>query len=179
MVSIYLSSFFLGFRVLPSLLQRRRSPEANQTLHGVGPSLLGWYIIYTFSGALAPWQNFDRCIIHFYVQVLRSLQQRASAKLCGVVPGMELQNFRRGRHLYSAGRPSRWASAHIVVSFVIELKICAQEKTRNTFQYSSRGGDSGNDSAYTITATEQFIMTRKIRRLRTSPKKQINLQYED
>jgi len=60
-----------------------------------------------------------------YVQVLRAailaallhdmLQQRASAKLCGVVQGMELRNFRRGRHLYWAGRPSRWASAHVVV----------------------------------------------------------------
>jgi len=29
---------------------------------------------------------------------------------------MELGNFRRGRHLYSAERPSRWASAHILVS---------------------------------------------------------------
>jgi len=39
-----------------------------------------------------------------------------SAKRCGVVQGMELRNFRRGRHLYSAGRPSRWASARILVS---------------------------------------------------------------
>ena len=31
---------FNGFRVLPSLLQRRRSPEANQTLHDVWPSLV-------------------------------------------------------------------------------------------------------------------------------------------
>jgi len=31
----------------------------------------------------------------------------------GVVQGMKLRNFRRGRgrHLYSAGRPSRWVSA--------------------------------------------------------------------
>ena len=49
---------FNGFRVLPSLLQRRRSPEANQTLQDVWLSP-GWYIIYTFSGALA------RCKIHF------------------------------------------------------------------------------------------------------------------
>jgi len=42
---------FTGFRVLPSLLQRRRSPEANQTLHDVWPSH-GWYTLYTFSGAL-------------------------------------------------------------------------------------------------------------------------------
>jgi len=34
-----------------------------------------------------------------------------------MVLGMELRNFRRGRHLYSAGRPSRWASAHILVVF--------------------------------------------------------------
>jgi len=36
-------------------------------------------------------------------------------KVCGVVQGMELRNFRRGRHLYSAGRPSRLASVHILV----------------------------------------------------------------
>jgi len=58
------------------------------------------------------------------VQVLRSpilatllhdTPAAGSAKLCGVVQGMELRNFRRGRHLYSAGRPSRWASAHILL----------------------------------------------------------------
>ena len=32
---------------------------------------------------------------------------------------MELRNFRRGRHLYSAGQPSRWASAHILVTNVL------------------------------------------------------------
>ena len=57
---------FNGFRVLPSLLQRRRSPEVNQTLHDVWPSP-GWYTMYTFSGALAPWQNFVRCKIRFAV----------------------------------------------------------------------------------------------------------------
>jgi len=29
----------------------------------------------------------------------------------------------RGRHLYSAGRPSRWASAHIVVSIYYERPV--------------------------------------------------------
>jgi len=62
-----------------------------------------------------------------YVQVLHSpiywqryctaLQQRASAKLCSVVQGVELRNFRRGRHLYSVGWPPRWASAHILGFF--------------------------------------------------------------
>ena len=37
------------------------------------------------------------------------------SQLCGVVQGMELLNFRRGRHLYSVGWPSCWASAHILV----------------------------------------------------------------
>jgi len=44
-----------------------------------------------------------------------ALKQWASAKVYGVVQWMELWNFRRGRHLYSAGRPSRWTSAHILV----------------------------------------------------------------
>jgi len=33
------SAKFNGFRILPLLLQQRRSPEANQTLHDVWPSL--------------------------------------------------------------------------------------------------------------------------------------------
>jgi len=90
-------------------------------------SLLGCYTIYTLSRALAPWWNFATCKIHFaskscvllyWQRCCTALQQRASARLCGVVQGMELQNFRSGRHLYSAGRPSRWALAHILVKFV-------------------------------------------------------------
>jgi len=109
--------------------------------------LLGWCTIYTFSGTLAP----DR-ILPGAKFTLRSslafsyigsffctaLQQRASAKLRGVVQGMELQNFRRGRHLYWAGRPSRWASAHILVFFYF-LDFCGSvadvygDTLRNTF----------------------------------------------
>ena len=44
---------FNGFCVLASLLQRRRSAEASQTLHDVWPSP-GCYIICTFLGAVAP-----------------------------------------------------------------------------------------------------------------------------
>ena len=44
---------FNGFRVLASLLQRRRSTEANQTLHNVWP-LPGLVDLYTFSAAVAP-----------------------------------------------------------------------------------------------------------------------------
>jgi len=59
-----------------------------------------------------------------YVQVLRSpilatllhgTRAAAVSQTCGVVQGMELLNFLRRHHPYSAGRPSRWASAHILV----------------------------------------------------------------
>jgi len=44
---------FNGFRVLPSLLQRRRSPQANQTLHHTWPSPALVDYIYIL-GSLAP-----------------------------------------------------------------------------------------------------------------------------
>jgi len=44
---------FDGFRVLASLLHRRRSEEVNKTFRMFG-CLLGWYTMYTFSTALTP-----------------------------------------------------------------------------------------------------------------------------
>ena len=104
-------SKFNGFRVLAALLHRRHSPEANQTLHDVSPSP-------RLPGALALWRNLARCKIHFtskccvllyWQRYCTALQQRALAKHCDVVQGMELRNFRRGRHLHLAVRSSRWA----------------------------------------------------------------------
>jgi len=66
-------------------------------------SLLSW-----FKGLLTAW----------HISYCMALEEWASVKVCGMIQEMELRNFRRGRHLYSVGRPSRWASAHIlVVSF--------------------------------------------------------------
>jgi len=93
--------------------------------------LLGRYTIYTFLGALAPWRNFASWKIHFaaksfvllscqrYYTAVTALEQWASAKLCDMAQGMELRNFRRGRHLYLAGRPSRWALAHDLVFLIL------------------------------------------------------------
>jgi len=39
------------------------------------------------------------CILLYWQRYCTALQQRASAKLCTVVQGMELQNFCRGCHL--------------------------------------------------------------------------------
>jgi len=91
---------FKGFCVLASLLQRRRSPEANQTLHDVWPSP-GLYI-YTHSRGLLPQTEFRhvqkslyvevQCVLLYWQRYCTALQQRASAKLCGLV----LPNFCRG-----------------------------------------------------------------------------------
>ena len=48
---------FNRFHILPSSLQRRRSPEANKTLHDVWPSPRLVHYIYIFRGS-CPWQNF-------------------------------------------------------------------------------------------------------------------------
>ena len=62
---------FNAFRVLPSSLQRRRSPEPNQSLHDVWPSPgLVQYIIH-FLGIL-PLREFFPVQNSLYVQVLRS-----------------------------------------------------------------------------------------------------------
>jgi len=108
-----------GFGLLASLLHRRHSLEANQTLHDFWPSPGLVCFIYTFGGScplIAQYKihfTSKSCVLVYWQHYCTALLQRALAKLCGVVQGMELRNFRRGRHLYLAGRPSRWALAHI------------------------------------------------------------------
>jgi len=123
---------FIEFRVFASFLQRCRSLEDNQTLHDVWPSPGLVRYIYIF-GAFAPRRNFAMCNSHFaskscvllyWQRYCTAFEQRASAKTCGSLQGMELRNFRRGRHLHSARRPSRWTSVHILVSFSINVICC-------------------------------------------------------
>jgi len=118
---------FNRFRDLASLLQRCRSPEANQTLHDFWPSPGLVHYIYIFGGS-CPLTEFFHVQNSLCVQVLHSpilaallhgTPAAGSAKLCGVVQGTELRNFCRGRHLYLAGRPWRWASAHILVCVLL------------------------------------------------------------
>ena len=61
---------FNGFRVLASLPPRRRSTEANQTLHGVWPSGAG-RLLYIF-GCCCPVTEFYHVQNSLCVQVLRS-----------------------------------------------------------------------------------------------------------
>ena len=88
---------FNGFRVLASLLQRRHSREANQTLHDVWPSPARLHYIYIFGGC---------CPVTEFYQVQNSLS------VLHLLRTYLLTALSTGRHLYSAGRPSRWALAH-------------------------------------------------------------------
>jgi len=101
---------FNGFRVLASLLQRRHWLEANQTLHlcTTFGRLLGWYTIYTFSEALAPDGILPRakftlrpksCVLLYWQRYCMALKRRVSAKICSMLQGMKLRNFRTRRHL--------------------------------------------------------------------------------
>jgi len=132
---------FNRFHVLASLLQRRCSPEANQTFHNVWPSAWLVHYIYIFGGSrpdgILPSAKFTlcpkSCILLYWQRYCTALQQQASAKLCGIIQGMKLRNFLRGRHLYLAGWPSRWASTHILVNFCFSLS--SLHKMNHLFVY--------------------------------------------
>jgi len=84
---------FYGFRVLPSLLQRRRSPEANQTLHGVWSSPGLVHCIYIFGGS-CPLTEFCPMQNSLCVEVLRS--PILAALLHGTPAAGVIQTLRRG-----------------------------------------------------------------------------------
>jgi len=87
---------FNGFCVLASLVQRRRSPEANQTLHDVWPPPGLLYYIYTFGGS-CPLTEFCPVQNSLYVQVLRS--RILAALLHGTPAAGVSQTLRRGARL--------------------------------------------------------------------------------
>jgi len=111
---------FNRFRVLASLLHRRRSMEVNSTtLCTMFGRLLGWYTIYIFGRSC---RNVASCKIHFLSKscvlpywhlYFTALKQRPSAKLCGVAQGMELRNFlRRRQYIQQDGRHVGYIGSH-------------------------------------------------------------------
>jgi len=118
-------AYFNGYRVL---LQRRCSTEVNQTLHNVWPSPGLLQYTYTFGGS---------CPLTEFCQLQNSLCLKScvllflAASLHGTGTVGVRQTLRRGTRygitelwqkapprLYSAERPSRWKSAHILVQSV-------------------------------------------------------------
>jgi len=124
-----------GFRVMASLLQRRRSTEVNQTLHDVWPSPRLVHYICIFGGS-CPVTEFYQVQNSLSIQVLRSPIFAALLHGTRVVGVSQTAALSRGRHLYSAGWPSRWALALILVlhtllsnanwQFDCEFEVCIQ-----------------------------------------------------
>jgi len=99
------------FRVLPLLLQRCRSPEANQTLHDVWPSPGLVHYIYIFGGF---WPLRELCQVQtsLYVQVLRC------PILVALLHGTRVVGVSQTSRHWADGWPSR-ALAHILVALWI------------------------------------------------------------
>jgi len=73
------------------------------------------------------------CVVRYWLRCCPALEQWASTKVCGVGQGMELRNFCRECHLYSAERPSRWASPHILVVFYGKLTYTICDKNEKKY----------------------------------------------
>jgi len=116
------SANFNRFRVLASLLQRRRSTKPTKlgTMFG---HLLGWYTIYIHFWGFLPRNGIlpgATFTLHpsLALSYFGSVTARHSSS--GRQPNFAVLS--RGHHIYSAGRPSHWALAHILVSFYLCLK---------------------------------------------------------
>jgi len=121
---------FNGFHVLAALLQRRCSMETNQTLQCLAISWAG--TLQTFSGVPAPLRNFARCKIHFASSHVLCSHISGSVTAQHLSSGRE-PNFAAlstGRHLYLAGRPSRWALAYILVSDLVSILLYRNDHLR-------------------------------------------------
>jgi len=122
---------FNNFRVLTSLLQRRRSTVANQTLHSVWPlhGLVDY--VYIFGGCCSVTEFCQVQNSLGVLQVLRcpigSVTARQSSS--GREPNFAALSTRR--HLYPAGRPSRWALAHIIVLVLSLFLTIARDHLAN------------------------------------------------
>jgi len=115
---------FNGFRILASLLQRRRSTEANQTLHSVWPlpGLVDYIYIFGSCCSVTEFcqvQN-SLCVLQLLRSPIGSVTARQSSS--GREPNFAALSA--GRDLYSAGRSSRWALAHILVFLFYNWLFC-------------------------------------------------------
>ena len=113
---------FNRFRVLASLLYRRRSTEVNQILHDVWQSCRLVHYVYISGGSCPvtefwPVQNIrfasKSCVLLYWQRYCTSLKQSASAKLCGVQ--------QKAPPIFSRAAITL-ASAHLLV--ILEVQNC-------------------------------------------------------
>jgi len=81
--------------------------------------LLGWHTIYTFSGALAPNGILPGSKFTLRPSLAFSYIVSVTARHSNSGHQPNFAVFSRGRHLISAGRPSRWASADVLVNKIL------------------------------------------------------------
>jgi len=128
---------FNGFRVLASLLQQCRSTEANQTLHDVWPLPGLVDCIYIFGGCFSVTEFCQVQNSLFVLQVLRSPYGSVTARQSSSGREPNFAALSTGRHLYSAGRPSRWALTHILVSWHL-ADICLTDDKKSHLNHELR-----------------------------------------
>jgi len=116
---------FNRFRALASLLQQRRSTEAKQTLQDVWPSPGRLHYKLIPFWRLCPVTEFCQVLIHFASSSLHSPIGSVTARHSSNGRESNFAALSTGRHLDSAGRPSRWALAHILVSSFFPRLISA------------------------------------------------------
>ena len=76
---------------------------------------MGWFTIYTFWGLLSPNGILPAAIFTLHPSLAFSNIDSFTARHSSSDRQPNFAASTRGRHLYSAGRPSRWASTHILV----------------------------------------------------------------
>jgi len=84
--------------------------------------LLGCYIIYTFSGILPPNGILPGAKFTLRPSLAFSYIGSVTARHSSSGRQPNFVTLSRGRHLYLAARPSRWASAHILVMAALRSK---------------------------------------------------------
>ena len=103
---------FNGFRVLPSLLQPRGSPQANQTLHDVWPSSALTHYIYIFVGLLLPDGILPGAKFTLRPSLAFSYIGSVTARQSSSGPQPNFAAwYKEWNYGTFAERPSRWASA--------------------------------------------------------------------
>jgi len=112
---------FNGIRVLVLLLQQHRSTEANQTLYDVWPSpgLRAGTVYIHFRGLLPHNGILPGAKFNLHPRLALSYIVSVTARHSSNGRQPNFADLSRGRHLYSAGLPSRWALAHILVVYDI------------------------------------------------------------
>jgi len=110
LASLGTPAYFNGFRVLASLLQRRRSTEVNQTARCLAVCCTS-SLYYTLSGAFAPDWILPGAKFTLRPSLASSYVDSVTARHSSSGCQPNFAALRRGRHLYSAGRLSRWATA--------------------------------------------------------------------